>query len=144
MDSEVYVHSLRHMREAYRHKRPLNWCSKDFYLLQDNTSPHQAKDTRDFLQLVEQKMWQHPTYSPDLSPCDFWAFPIVKERIKGHRFRNIQDLETAAKCEFAALPKVEYTKCFNQLAQRYQKCVDAGGSYFETRGRRPISREPDN
>ncbi len=34
--------------------------------------------------------------------------------------------------------------CFNDLATRYEKCVEAKGAYFETRGRRPICREPQN
>jgi hypothetical protein len=26
---------------------------------------------------------QHPPYSPDLAPCDFWAFPTMKREIRG-------------------------------------------------------------
>ncbi len=144
VDSEVYIDSLKRMREAYRCKRPHFWADRQFYLLQDNASPHRSTDTVEYLQSVNQLLWTHPPYSPDLSPCDFWAFPAVKAKIKGHRFQTIEDLETAAKCEFSALPKTDFAWCFNQLAARYQKCVDAGGSYFETRGRRSISREPEN
>jgi hypothetical protein len=32
----------------------------------------------------------HPAYSPDLSPCDFWAFGAIKDMIKD---RQLQDLE---------------------------------------------------
>lgn len=143
IDSEVYIHCLRRMREAYRRKRPHFWEGRQFYLLQDNAGPHRSRDTNDYLRSVEQSLWTHPPYSPDLSPCDYWIFPIVKDKIKGHRFENIQDVETATKRELNALPKADFARCFNNLAARYQKCLDAGGSYFETRGPRPISREPD-
>jgi hypothetical protein len=26
---------------------------------------------------------EHPPYSPDLAPCDFWAFPTMKREIRG-------------------------------------------------------------
>jgi hypothetical protein len=31
----------------------------------------------------------HPSYSPDLAPCDFWLFPKLKTALKGHRFSDI-------------------------------------------------------
>ncbi len=144
VDSEVYIDSLRRMREAYRRKRPHYWEGRQFFLLQDNASPHRSTPTTEYLQSVNQALWSHLAYSPDLSPCDFWIFPLIKAEMKGHRFQNIADLETAARRALQRIPKVEFTKYFNDLATRYQKCVDAGGSYFETRGRRPISREPEN
>jgi hypothetical protein len=29
-----------------------------------------------------------PPYSPDLAPCDFWLFPVLKLRLKGRRCAN--------------------------------------------------------
>jgi hypothetical protein len=34
----------------------------------------------------------HPSYSPDLSPCDFWFFGMAKEKMKDHEFRTVQDI----------------------------------------------------
>ncbi len=96
VDSEVYIDSLRRMREAYRCKRPHFWRAKNFHLLQDNAGPHRSRDTNNYFASVEQSLWVHPAYSPDLNPCDFWAFPVVKEKIKGHRFQTVADVETAA------------------------------------------------
>jgi hypothetical protein len=42
------------------------------------------------------KMWiggtplEHPTYSPDLAPCDFWDFPTMKRELRGTKFRSNQ------------------------------------------------------
>jgi hypothetical protein len=33
---------------------------------------------------------EHPPYSPDLAPCDFWAFPTVKRELRGKIFRSSQ------------------------------------------------------
>jgi hypothetical protein len=31
---------------------------------------------------------EHPQYSPDLAPCDFWAFPTMKRELRGKKFRS--------------------------------------------------------
>jgi hypothetical protein len=31
---------------------------------------------------------EHPLYSPDLAPCDFWAFPTMKRELQGKKFRS--------------------------------------------------------
>ncbi len=36
-----------------------------------------------------------PTYSPDLSPNDFWLYPRMKGGLEGSRFANLEDLEEA-------------------------------------------------
>ncbi len=71
VNSAVYIQAIRNMREAYRRKRPANWSGRDFHLLQDNASPHTSDDTEEYLQSVNQSVWEHPRYSPDLLPCDY-------------------------------------------------------------------------
>jgi hypothetical protein len=34
--------------------------------------------------------WKHPTYSPDVAPCDFWDFPTMKREPRGKKFRSDQ------------------------------------------------------
>ena len=36
-----------------------------------------------------------PPYSPDLSPCDFWLFPKLKEKLKSCRFETIEEMKEA-------------------------------------------------
>jgi hypothetical protein len=33
---------------------------------------------------------EHPPYSPDLAPCDFWDFPTMKRELRGKKFRSDQ------------------------------------------------------
>jgi hypothetical protein len=33
---------------------------------------------------------EHLPYSPDLAPCEFWAFPTMKRELKGKKFRSDQ------------------------------------------------------
>jgi hypothetical protein len=31
---------------------------------------------------------EHPPYSPDLAPCDLWAFPTMKRELRGKKFQS--------------------------------------------------------
>jgi hypothetical protein len=33
---------------------------------------------------------EHPPYSPDLAPCDLWAFPTMKRELRGKKFPSDQ------------------------------------------------------
>jgi hypothetical protein len=34
----------------------------------------------------------HPSYSPDLATCDFFLFPKMKLRLKGHHFDTTEEI----------------------------------------------------
>ena len=57
-------------------------------MLHDNARPHTARQTQALLR--EQFQWdiEHPPYSPDLVPSDFFLFPKMKEHLAGKRFAN--------------------------------------------------------
>jgi transposase len=36
---------------------------------------------------------EHPPYSPDLAPCDFYLFPKIKSVLKGTHFLSVEDMK---------------------------------------------------
>jgi histone-lysine N-methyltransferase SETMAR len=65
-----------------------------WFLLQDNARPHTAKVAMDALTEIGGTPSEHPPYSPDLAPCDFWAFPSMKRELRG-KFRCDEEAKTA-------------------------------------------------
>ncbi|CAH1955189.1 unnamed protein product [Acanthoscelides obtectus] len=51
-------------------------------LHQDNASSHTDKKTRQYLTEENVELLDHPPYSPDLSPNDFFIFPKIKNRLR--------------------------------------------------------------
>jgi len=47
-------------------------------LLHDNARPHVHSNTRNFVKSSGIIEIDHPPYSPDLAPCDFWLFDYLK------------------------------------------------------------------
>ncbi len=132
MNSELYIAILHQFREAFRRKHPDLWRNEWFYH-QDNAPCHVSLDMYDYFHSVSmaENIWPHPAYSPDLAPCDFWAFPVLKKQIRGHRFADLEEVQDTVCTLFRRTPAAEYQNVFNTLGRRYQKCISSGGDYFE-------------
>ncbi|GFV61140.1 protein GVQW3 [Trichonephila clavipes] len=72
-----------------------------------------------------------PPYSPDLSPCDFFLFPKLKNHLKGHHFVTLENNQTAITDQLKAIPISEFHQCYEEWKKRLQRCVASEGSYFE-------------
>lgn len=71
----------------------------------------------------------HPHNSPDLSPCDFQLFDLIKENLADHN--DSESLHNAVVEFMYSVSKEEYRKNFDKWIQRMQLCVDSEGEYFE-------------
>ena len=130
--AKVYIGILARLREAIRRKRPKLWEQNSFQLLHDNAPAHTATPT--FAAMVEtsMKVLQHPPYSPDLVPADFWFFPYLKAQIRGKIFRSIPDLQDTLMVEISKIPRELFRRCLHErLPYRWRKCLAAAGEYFE-------------
>ncbi|GFV81363.1 protein GVQW3 [Trichonephila clavipes] len=72
-----------------------------------------------------------PPYSPDLSPCDFFLFPKLKNHLKGHHFGTLENIQTAVTDQLKTIPISEFHQCYEEGKKRLQRCVASEGSYFE-------------
>ena len=68
-----------------------------------------------------------PPYSPDLAPCDFWLFP----NLRGCRYETIEEMKEAVTKVIDTLTQVDFHRAFQKLLEQYNKCIAAGGEYFE-------------
>ena len=69
----------------------------------------------------------HPPYSPDLAPCDFWLFP----KLRGYRYETIEEMKEAVTKVIDMLTQKDFHEAFKNLLEWYNKCIAAGGDYFE-------------
>jgi histone-lysine N-methyltransferase SETMAR len=76
------VEILKRLREAVRRKRP-EIRIKDWILHHDNAPAHKVLSVKQFLAQKSIFEMQHPSYSPDLAPNDFWLFPKNTVCLKG-------------------------------------------------------------
>jgi hypothetical protein len=55
---------------------------------------------------------EHPPYSLDLAPNDFWLFPKIRSALKGQRFwdtKHIQKCDGTERHSTTGIPKMDLT-----------------------------------
>ena len=71
------------------------------------------------------------TYSPDLSPCDFFLFPKLKFYLKVRHFGTVDNIQKVVTDQLRALLHEDFQHCYLEWEQRLQRCVASQGNYFE-------------
>ncbi|KAJ4427328.1 hypothetical protein ANN_24948 [Periplaneta americana] len=89
---ELYVETLRRLWDAVRRKRP---------------------EKHNITAL------DHPPYSPDLSPPDYFLFPRLKSHLKGRRF-NAEEVIANATRALRRVSQNGFQACFQELYKRWQ------------------------
>ena len=72
-----------------------------------------------------------PLHSPDFALCDVCLFPKLKERLRGCRYETIEEMKEAVTKVIDMLTQEDFHGASQKLLQRYNKCIAAGGDYFE-------------
>ena len=68
---------------------------------------------------------------PDLSPCDFFLFPRLKNHLKGRHFGSLDNIQKSLTDELKGIPAEAFQHCCEQWKKRLRRCVAAQGNYFE-------------
>ena len=121
---------LKKVKEFYNKKRPSKGWSA-VHLLHDNASSHKCEVVKSFLASEKVKVLNHPRYSPDLSPCDFFLFPRLKKMLSGNKYTSRSSFGSAIYQCLQQIPNDYYFSPFRDWVKRLQKCVLVKGEYFE-------------
>ncbi|CAH2013085.1 unnamed protein product, partial [Acanthoscelides obtectus] len=113
------------LRKVITELRKIN-PERRIILHQDNASSHTAQKTRQYLREENVELLDHPAYSPDLSPNDFFTFPKIKNRLRGQRFQS---------------PEGAWNKCFEHWFERMQMCINLPEIFNERRENSNVHRK---
>ena len=81
----------------------------------------------DYLTKIGIEALPHPPYSPHLAPGDFWLFPTPR----GCRYERIEEMKEVVMKVIDTLTHEDFHGAYQKLLERYNKCIAAGGNYFE-------------
>ena len=123
---------LTQLVEFYQKHRPCTGV-RGIKLLY-NALGHKSATVQEYLKGSGLDVLVHPPYSPDLSLCDFWLFPRLKEMLAGHRFESRCGIGSAVYQCLQHIPKEDYLAAFWKWVDRCKMCVEAEGAYFEGLG----------
>ncbi|PNF30316.1 hypothetical protein B7P43_G15022 [Cryptotermes secundus] len=96
-----------------------------------NKETHNALSVKRYLAKNNIPVMEHPPYSPDLAPCDFFLFPKIKSALKGTRFESVDAVKAKATQLLKSITQDDLQHCFQQWKIRMERCRDRGGDYIE-------------
>ena len=88
---------------------------------------HQSLLFTDYLTKIGIKTVPHRPYSPDLATCDSWLFP----KLRGCRYETIEERKEAVTKVIDMRTQEDIHGAFPKMLEWYNKCIEAGGDYFE-------------
>ena len=129
IDHETYIDScLKPIVSFINEQRPQS-STKNIKFHHDNARPHIHKNVISFLESNKFTIMEHPPYSPDLAPSDYWLFSYIKQRLHDHS--DEESLKSEIVEIVNSIPKSEWKKTFDKLLERMRLCIENKGDYFE-------------
>jgi histone-lysine N-methyltransferase SETMAR len=129
VNANYIVEALGKFMRIFKEKRPIT-AQQDWFLHWDNAPVHSAAVVQDWLAARGVQVIEHPPYSPDLAPADFFLFPKVKSVLAGKTLTT-QTFKKEWEGAVRTLSAADFADAFQQWYRRCEKCVNIGGSYVE-------------
>ena len=105
--------------------------ARTWMLHHDNAPCHTADSINEFLAEKCMPVFLQPLYSLDLSTCDFFLFPRLKNHLKGRHFGILDNIQKSLIEELKGIPAEAFRHCYAQWKRRLRRCVATQGNYFE-------------
>jgi histone-lysine N-methyltransferase SETMAR len=97
----------------------------------DNARVHAAGDCITEIQRLKMTRLLQPTYSPDLSPCDFWFFELAKQAIQYEVFDSANQSMQRLHSIFDQVTFEDLQHVFLNWMERLSWVVEHNGAYFQ-------------
>ena len=114
VNKEYFVEVLREFRKRFRRKRLALFKSGQWHFHQNNAPVHNSILLTDYLTKMGIKTVPQPPYSPDLTPCDFWLFLKLKEKLRGCRYETIEEMKAAVTKVIDTLTQEDFHGAFQK------------------------------
>jgi len=123
---KYYSNLLTRLDEKIREKRP-GLQKKKIIFHQDNAPAHRSVLAMGKLRNLHYELLEHPTYSPDSAPSEFYLFAKLELFLADQRFSSNQEAIAAVEGYFADLTKNHYREGIMALEHRWNKCISFKG-----------------
>ena len=127
---EFYANNIKQLRVAIKEKRR-GKLAAGVLLLHDNAPVHKSRVAQAAIRECKFEQLNHPPYSPDLAPSDYYLFRNLKSHLRGTRFQNDDELEAATDAWFEDQIDDFYFKGIDCLKEMWAKCIEVKGDYIE-------------
>jgi hypothetical protein len=103
---------------------------RDFHIPMDNCRIHNSKFKKGKSNETRLIRWDHPRYSPDIAPSDFWFFEWSKREMKGQAFSSREPVKTFLLEMWATMDSGQLFGVFNKWMKRLEYVIKSGGEHY--------------
>jgi len=127
---QTYANTITALQEAIKEKRRGKF-SAGVLLLHDNAPVHMSAKSQAVIRQCGFQQINHPPYSPDLAPSDYFLFRVIKN------FFEVNDFQTMKKSRWRSRPglkssqKIFFSRGINSLQQKWAKHTELSGEYIK-------------
>ncbi len=119
VNAAYIVKALATFMKKFKEKRP-QMAAGDWFFHWDNAPVHTAAMVKDWLAARGIQLLEHPPYSPDLAPADFFFFPKMKEELAGRHLTQ-EDFKKTWDGVASKFTKDDFAAAFRRWYERCQK-----------------------
>lgn len=127
---EVYASEINRLRENIKQMRRGMLTRKPLLLI-DNAPAHRSQVAHSAYRDCDFELLEHPPYSPDLAPSDYYLFGRLKADLRGKRFKDKNEIKSFVSGWFDSRPNDFYSKAIESLPEKWNKCIRLRGEYIE-------------
>jgi hypothetical protein len=96
----------------------------------DNSMCHNGRKVTSSLAQANVIRAPHPAYSPDLSPCDFWFFGMLKHRMIDRQMQSPEKILDPVSSLWNELTFDDVQKIFLERMERLKWVIQQGGESY--------------
>lgn len=132
VNTDRYYQQMIDLDRALREKRPeYEKRQHKVILLHDNAPSHTAKRVRETIETLSWDLLEHAAYSPDLAPSDYHLFASLGHALAEQRFNSYENVRNWLDNWFALKDEQFFWRGIHKLPERWEKCINFNGNYFE-------------
>jgi hypothetical protein len=97
----------------------------------DNAPIHNSRVVTEKLTEQSLKSMPHPTSRPDLSPCDFFLFGYLKDKLVDKRYATSEELIAGGDTTISEMPIDVISRVFLTWQERLRQCMNMREKYIQ-------------
>jgi len=101
------------------------------WLLHDNAAIHMSMIAQEAVRDCGFVQLDHPAYSPDLTPSDYFLFRNLKSHLRDVRYPDDETLKKAVKEWLEGQTEDFYFSGINSLPEKCRNCMELSGDYID-------------
>ena len=129
---------LKMLKEYFRPILGRKHIQNKVYFQQDGAPVHYAVEVREWLNLTFPGKWigrrgpiEWAPRSPDLTPCDFFLWGYLKQKVFSEPLKNLAELRQRITDHVQLIEMSTLKKCFLNIEKRLELVLENGGAHIE-------------